>query len=91
MIVSYRIQAMHLAFCGRLRTTPSPTSASSWESASHVAKGGVKGIFRRMARPRRGPLGMRQAIIFKLRHYLASLARFAHKRAASGQGSDAAQ
>ena len=28
-----------------------------------------RGIFRRLARPRRGPLGMRQASIFKLRHY----------------------
>ena len=32
------------------------------------AKGGLRGIFRRRARPRRGPLEMRQASIFKLRH-----------------------
>ena len=37
--------------------------------ASPFAKGGLRGIFRRLARPRRGPLGVRQASIFKLRHY----------------------
>ena len=37
--------------------------------ASPFAKGGLRGIFRCMACPRREPLGRRQASIFKLRHY----------------------